>query len=292
MNIALYYQKKDTETIAVLQSIILYLREKQVSIFLYKTDLESDMYFDMEGNSIAFFNEKSFTLINADALFTIGGDGTILQAVTLIKDLNIPILGFNTGRLGFLASIAQAEIINSINLFLDRKYNIEQRTLIQVIDPQVLFQPFSYALNEFSILKEHATSMIRLYVYVDDIFLNSYWADGLIVATPTGSTGYSLSNGGPIVEPHTNTLIITPIASHNLTVRPLIIPDSSIIKIVFKDTDKQAIAALDSRSVIVDHPVEIELKKASFHINLIKMHDQNFFKTIREKLLWGLDIRN
>jgi len=230
---------------------------------------------------------------NADFLFSVGGDGTLLDAIQLVRDSGIPVAGINLGRMGFLSSISRNDIISAISDILEGKFRIEKRSLINLESPAGLFGDLmSFALNELSINKKETSSMVVVKVWVDDHFVNSYWADGLIVATPTGSTAYSLSCGGPIIVPDSHNFVITPIAPHNLTVRPVVIPDSSRIRIKIDGRDKNALIRLDSRVTMLTQEIDLLIRKADFEINLLQRNDENFFSTIRGKLNWGMDIRN
>ena len=229
---------------------------------------------------------------NADFLISIGGDGTLLKAATHVKNSNIPIMGINTGRLGFISSISTDQIDAAINDLLRENYKIDNRTLLELNTSNELFGNQNFALNEVAVTKKDTSSMIKVDAYVDDEFLNSYWADGLIVSTPTGSTGYSLSCGGPIIMPQSGNIIITPIAQHNLNVRPIVIDDESVIKLKVVDRDDLALISLDSRSRAFDSSTEITIKKASFNIKLINPPFNSFLSTVRNKLMWGIDKRN
>ena len=227
-----------------------------------------------------------------DILFSIGGDGTLLKAITFIKKTNVPIMGINTGRLGFISSIPPDQIDEAINDLINNNYKINKRSLLELHTDNNLFQNKNFALNEVAIVKKDTSSMIKIDAYVNDEFLNTYWADGLVVATPTGSTGYSLSCGGPIIIPGTNNFVITPIAQHNLNVRPIVIDNNSVIKLKVEDRDKLALVSLDSCSRAFDSSVELVIKKAKFTINLIEPQGNSFISTIRHKLMWGIDKRN
>ena len=228
---------------------------------------------------------------NADFLFSIGGDGTLLKAITFVRESYIPIMGINTGRLGFISSISADQIDDAINDILRENYQISERTLLELKTKNNLFKVKNFALNEVAISKKDTSSMVRVDAYIDDSFLNTYWADGLVVSTPTGSTGYSLSCGGPIIMPGTNNIIITPNAPHNLNVRPIVINDRSIIKLKVEDRDQLALVSLDSRSRAFDSDTELIIKKADFKIRLIQPQNHSFTSTIRSKLMWGLDKR-
>lgn len=226
-----------------------------------------------------------------DFMISVGGDGTFLGSVELVRDLGIPIVGINSGRLGFLSNIAKENTIDALNQLLKNEYEIEERSLIELETDNNLFGDFSNALNELTIVKKDTSSMITVEAYVDGEYLNSYWTDGLIIATPTGSTGYSLSVGGPIVMPGTKNFVISPIAPHNLTVRPMVIPDDKEIVLKVDGRENSFLATLDFRSRVFDKSVEIKIRKAKYSIKTVKFPDATFFKTIRNKLMWGLDIR-
>ncbi len=229
---------------------------------------------------------------NADLFVSLGGDGTLLDTLTLVRDSGIPIMGINLGRMGFLSSISKTGLSAAINQVLSGDYMIDARSLLSLETPQHIFGDLNFALNELAINKKDNASMILVHVWVDDKFLHSYWADGLIVATPTGSTAYSLSCNGPIITPDSANFIITPIATHNLTVRPVVIPDNSIIRIRVEGKESQYFVSLDSRSAVLSPDTDLVIKKAAFQVNLLQLGDQYFFRTMREKLSWGKDIRN
>ncbi|WP_324672496.1 NAD kinase [Hymenobacter sp. GOD-10R] len=225
-------------------------------------------------------------------VFSIGGDGTLLDTVTYVGNLQIPILGINAGRLGFLATVTPAHLSQAIDSLFKGHFVIEERSLIRVdTDPDV-FGDVNFGLNEFSILKRDTSSMIVVHTYIDGEYLNSYWADGLIVSTPTGSTGYSLSCGGPVMLPQTNNFIIAPVCPHNLNVRPLIVSDRSVISFEIEGRSNNFLLSLDSRSVPVDAGVQIAVRRETFTARLVKLNHVNFLSTLRSKLNWGLDRRN
>lgn len=229
-----------------------------------------------------------------DFFFSIGGDGTILKAVTFVGKLGIPIVGINTGRLGFLATIQKEELNDSINKILLGDFSISERTLLTVetVPKSGEIQFLNFALNEVAVNRHNTTSMIKVETLVNDKYLTSYWSDGLIVATPTGSTGYSLSCGGPVIDPNTNAFVITPIAPHNLNARPLVIPDSSIITLKVSGRENSFLVSMDSRIATLAVETIIIIKKADFTIKLVQLNDDSFIKTLRKKLLWGEDKRN
>ena len=229
-----------------------------------------------------------------DVMITIGGDGTILKAVTLVRDLNIPILGINTGRLGFLATVQKTQIKEAIEALVQNNYSVKERELLSVKtnNDSSDFKGLNFALNEVAVNRKDSTAMIVINAYIDDEFLNSYWADGLIIATPTGSTGYSLSCGGPIITPSAKSLAVTPIAPHNLNVRPLVIPIHSKIKLKVSGRSNHFLISLDSRIITVEKNTEIYIKTADFKLKMIYLENQTFIKTLRDKMLWGSDTRN
>jgi NAD+ kinase len=242
--------------------------------------------------TFATFNSYETLKNKADFLFSIGGDGTLLKAVTYVRESDISILGINTGRLGFISSVSAGQLDDSITDILKGNYKINERTLLELSTNKKLFKDNNFALNEVAVSKKDTSSMIRIDAYVDDEFLNTYWADGLVISTPTGSTGYSLSCGGPIIMPGTNNIIITPNAPHNLNVRPIVIDDNSVIKLKVEDRDQLAMVSLDSRSRAFDSDTELTIQKAKFKTKLIQPQNNSFISTIRNKLMWGLDKRS
>lgn len=255
-------------------------------------------FFDQIKNEINLpADTKTFSLSEdltdeIEFIISLGGDGTLLDTVTLVRDKKISIMGINFGRLGFLASIGRDEVKTAVKAIARRTYVEDARTLIHVDADMPLFGNVAYALNEFSIHKRDVASMIKIHTYVNGEFLNTYWADGLIVATPTGSTGYSLSCNGPVVFPDSGSFVITPVAPHNLNVRPIVVPDTNIISFEVESRSDQIICALDSRREIVHKNVTLAVRKESFDINLVRLSENNFLQTLRNKLTWGLDKRN
>jgi NAD+ kinase len=227
-----------------------------------------------------------------DCIISLGGDGTLLDTVSLVKDKGIPVLGVNYGRLGFLANIGKEDLHSAVEALVKRTYVLDKRTLIHLDANIPLFGDVPYALNEFSLQKKDSSSMIKIHTYLNGEFLNTYWADGLIVATPTGSTGYSLSCNGPVVFPDSSTFVITPIAPHNLNIRPIIVPDNNIISFEVEGRTDSFICTMDSRRHVVPKEVQLAVKKETFSINLIRLNENNFLQTLRNKLSWGFDKRN
>ncbi|MBI5858965.1 MAG: NAD kinase [Sphingobacteriales bacterium] len=225
-------------------------------------------------------------------IISLGGDGTLLDTITLVRDKKISIMGINFGRLGFLASIGREELRVAVKAIANRTYVTDRRTLIHLDSSLPLFGNVPYALNDFSIHKRDVANMIKIHTYLNGEFLNTYWADGLIVATPTGSTGYSLSCNGPVVFPDSGSFVITPVAPHNLNVRPIIVPDTNIISFEIESRSDQIICALDSRRELVSKEVQLAVKKEKFDVSLVRLSENNFLQTLRNKLTWGLDKRN
>ena len=239
-----------------------------------------------------FKNAEELQACQPDFLLSIGGDGTILDATTLVERSGIPIIGLNTGRLGFLANITRDEAPLALKAILAGEYTLDERNALEVHTPtEDNVQP-NFALNEIAVSRKGTTSMISVHVYLNGEFLNTYWADGLMISTPTGSTGYNLSCGGPILMPGSNNFIITPIAPHNLTVRPLVIPNADTITLKVEAREGNYLASLDSRVFTLDCETELTLKKADFHFKLVRTAYSDFSSTLRNKLLWGLDRRN
>lgn len=294
---------------------------KKVAIFgqTYSTNAEKEITIllkALEKNKVVVFFEENFykvlkdhnhlskkyaTFISFDDLnssfdlfFSLGGDGTILRAITYIRDLNIPILGINTGRLGFLANIQKNAIEESIELLIAEEYKIQERTLLSIrtSPPVESFNELSFALNEITIARKNTTSMIGVKTFLDKEYLTNYWADGLIIATPTGSTGYSLSCNGPVISPNSKNFVITPIAPHNLNARPMVIPDDTSLELEVDSREKSFLISLDSRITSLPRDTKIFIEKSPFTIKSIIPSNQSFLTTLRTKLLWGEDTRN
>lgn len=229
---------------------------------------------------------------NVDYVLSIGGDGTLLESATLVADSGIPVLGINTGRLGFLSSVSESDLEMAIAALMNKQYTLDKRTLLSLETEDPIFGDINFALNELTVHKKDSSSMITVHAYINDEFLNSYWADGLIIATPTGSTGYSLSCGGPIVSPGSENIILTPIAPHNLNARPFVVSDDCTIKLKVEGRGENFLATLDSRSVTIESSTELIIRKSPFKLNLIRLSNESFLSTLRNKLMWGMDKRN
>jgi len=292
MNIALFGKTISEDTKPYIQQIVNKLEAVDAKIMVfapYYYTIKSEIVFNSEVN---IFDNHNDLRDKVDFLFSIGGDGTLLDTLTLVRDSGIPIIGINVGRLGFLSSISKNEICKAIDNIISGDYLIDKRSLLKVKEPKNLFGELNYGLNELSVSRRESASLMVIHVYVDDIFLNSYWADGIIVSTPTGSTAYSMSCGGPFITPGSKNFVITPIATHNLTVRPVVISDNCKIRIKAEGRDKNFFVSLDSRFEKIDSSMEIEIEKCDFEVNLVQLENKDFFSAIREKLKWGLDVRN
>ena len=239
-----------------------------------------------------FFTSKHDLPLHTDMLLTLGGDGTMLDAVCFVGNTGIPMIGVNLGRLGFLAAIPEEEVEAAISSLVRGSYTLEKRTLIHLDSSIPLFDGSPFALNEFTIGRQDTSSMIKIHTYLNGEFLNTYWADGLIVATPTGSTGYSLSCGGPVVFPQTSSFVITPVAPHNLNTRPIVVPDDNVISFEIEGRSEQFLCTMDARTEIIKSTVQLAVKKESFTVSLVRPDEHNFLNTIRQKLYWGIDKRN
>ncbi|MBW3130004.1 NAD kinase [Hymenobacter profundi] len=291
MKIAILGKPFSNEAAPYLQALLNDLADRQAEV-LVETRFCDYLreHLELPGNITCF--QRGDSLQDVQFVLSIGGDGTLLDTVTYVGSLEIPILGINTGRLGFLATINPERIAQALDALFKGHFIIEERSLIRVdTDPEV-FSGINFGLNEFSILKRDTSSMIVVHTYIDGEYLNSYWADGLIVSTPTGSTGYSLSCGGPVMLPQTNNFVIAPVCPHNLNVRPLIVPDESVISFEIEGRSNNFLLSLDSRSVTVDAGIQIAVRRETFNAHLVKLNHVNFLSTLRSKLNWGLDRRN
>ena len=238
------------------------------------------------------YNNHSQIKDKVDFIFSVGGDGTLLDTLEFVRDSEIPILGINTGRLGFLSGVAKDNICFAIESLIKGHYSLDKRALLRLETNNDLFGEVNYGLNDLTIHKMETSSMINIHTYLNGEYLNTYWADGIIIATPTGSTGYSLSCGGPIMMPQSENFVITPIAPHNLNVRPIVVSDKSVITLEIEGRSQYFMASLDSRSEKFESTIQLAIRKETFYVNLVRMANDNFLKTIREKLMWGKDSRN
>lgn len=294
MKVAIYGQYYLVSTEPIIKDIFVFFNNNNVEMAI-----ESDFLNMLYEKKIIQKEYKTFSSDDVldssfDMLISIGGDGTMLRAVTLVRNTGIPILGINAGRLGFLATVQKENIAAFMQLVIDKKYKISKRTLLSIscLPENTAIEGLNFALNEISVSRKDTTSMITIDTYLDDEFLNSYWADGLIIATPTGTTGYSLSCGGPILTPDVKSLVITPIAPHNLNARPLVVPDTTEIRLKVSGREEQYLVSLDSRIMSITNDSILCIKKTDFEINMVEIPGETFFKTLRTKLLWGEDRRN
>lgn len=292
MKVAVHGKEFKKETAAVILKIFETLSAANADLLISKK-------FDSYLKQAAFkrfrwsvYDPESDHLKDISFLISVGGDGTLLEAVTHIGPTQIPILGINTGRLGFLATISKDDVVNALEKVIAGAYTLDLRATLKLETKEGLFGKLNLALNDFTVVKKDSSSMITIHTYIDGELLNTYWADGIIVATPTGSTGYSLSCGGPLIFPRSQNFVITPVSPHNLTVRPIVVSDKSKISFRVEGRSRKFLVSLDSRISTVDHTVELTVKKGDFSVALIQLEGQHYFKTLRQKLNWGLDIRN
>lgn len=293
MKVAIYSRVIDQDDYSEIQNLFNELSSLQIEPVIFRA------FFEQIAPSVRFQQDQLTTFSHSedldesiDFVISLGGDGTLLDTVTLVRHKKIPILGINFGRLGFLASIGKEELKTAVAAMVNRQFVIDRRSLIHLDADKLLFGETPYALNEFAIHKTDISPMIKIHTYLNGEFLNTYWSDGLIVSTPTGSTGYSLSCGGPIVFPDSGSFVITPVAPHNLNVRPIIVPDDNIISFEVESRSDNFICALDSRREIVSKNIQLAVKREKFDVSIVRLNENNFLSTLRTKLSWGLDTRN
>ncbi|TDQ07382.1 NAD kinase [Pedobacter metabolipauper] len=292
MKIAIYGREFNNSVLPHVQEVFNVLEQYKTPVFVYQKYLDFIKDKIKLPAHIETFKDHTELLGNTDVLISLGGDGTLLDTLSLIRDSGIPVIGINFGRLGFLASINKEEIKVAIEALQNRKFSLDKRTLLSVTSKQGLFGDENFALNDITIHRRDNSAMMIIHAYMNNEFVNSYWADGLIIATPTGSTAYSLSCGGPIIYPSSQNFVITPIAPHNLNVRPVIIPDDVSLAFEVEARSAKFLVSCDSRTETVDRSVKITLNKAAFHVNLIRLNNESYLTTLRNKLLWGIDTRN
>lgn len=293
MKVAIYGQTYNDDTVDYVCELLSELKLHNANISFEK-DFYNFVTASKEIEDFSIFTENSGLDASFDMFVSFGGDGTILRAITFVKDLGIPIVGVNTGRLGFLSTFKKEDVKKVVQEFVAKDYTIVDRSLVAVTSNVNIpeFNAINFALNEVTVSRKDTTSMITVETSLNNEYLNSYWADGLIVSTPTGSTGYSLSCGGPVITPTAKSLVITPIAPHNLNARPLVISDNTVVKLKVSGREKKHLLSLDSRIVTLENGTEITVKKADFTVKLIEYTSESFLKTLRNKLLWGEDKRN
>ena len=293
MKVAVFGTSVSDEFIPVLEEFFHFLKENNIEVQLFKPfysflveELNSTPYYNSFFHSFVDFDEKN------EFIFSVGGDGTFLHSVINIRNFHIPVVGLNGGRLGFLADISSEQVSDALTHIFNHNYSVIERSMLQVDFVGHKNLEFNFALNEMTVLKTDTSSMINVSAYLDKELLNNYWADGLIIATPTGSTAYSLSVGGPILTPDSENFVITPLAPHNLTIRPIVVPDTCEIKLKVDGRGLQYLASLDFRSTALEFETTIKIKKASFKLKTLQLPEQAFFNTLRNKLMWGIDKRN
>lgn len=294
MKIAIFGQYYQNDTRPIIKDIFVFFNSNNVELVIEESFLKilyEEEIVKKEYKTFATYKglDSSF-----DLLISIGGDGTILRAITYVRNSGIPILGINAGRLGFLAKVQKENIETFLQLILDKNYTVSKRTLLSIeSNPKNdEIKEINFALNEISVSRKDTTSMITVETYLNGEYLTSYWADGLIISTPTGSTGYSLSCGGPVLTPDVKSFVITPIAPHNLNARPLVIPDKTEIVLKVSGREAHYLVSLDSRIATMNNETILTIKKTPFKINMVEIQDETFLKTLRNKLLWGVDKRN
>lgn len=296
MRIALFGRAPKTQNLAYIEVVLEKLIEEGVQIGVYRPlrdavqQMKEEDFTELE--YVVYDNEEELDNFDPDFLISLGGDGTILDATVLIQSKDIPILGINMGRLGFLANVAKGNIESSLDALFTGRFQLDFRSLLQVRTSCGKLMKPNFALNEITLARKESTSMITVHTYLNGNYLNSYWADGLIVSTPTGSTGYSLSCGGPIIMPNSDNFVLTPIAPHNLTMRPFVINDSNTLRMQVESRENEFLASLDSRIHSFTTETELLIQKADFRIALVQTELQDFPSTMRNKLSWGRDHRN
>lgn len=291
MKIAIHGRRFIDDSIVYIQEIFSELIQRDATLFVSKGFATALAQLNVGVGKIEVYSPGD-DLSSVDMVMSVGGDGTLLETITHVGPLELPILGINTGRLGFLATTPKTKIQSAIEALYQKNYSYDMRTLIKLDSDKDIFQNLDYGLNEFAILKKDTSSMIVVHTYIDGDYLTSYWADGLIVSTPTGSTGYSISCGGPVVLPQSNNFLITPVSPHNLNVRPMVVSDKSVISFEIEGRSKNFLVSLDSRSRTVDESIQMAVRKQNFKVKLVKLNGYNYLDTLRQKLNWGLDIRN
>lgn len=293
MKVAIFGQYYQNDTRPIIKDIFVFFNRNNVELVIEENFLKILYEEKIVAKQYNTFVSHADLDSSFDILISIGGDGTILRAATFVRDSGIPILGVNAGRLGFLAKVQKENIESFLQVVLEKKYTISERTLLSMdCSPNCSEININFAMNEVSVNRKDTTSMITIETYLNGEYLNSYWADGLIISTPTGSTGYSMSCGGPILTPEVKALVITPIAPHNLNARPLVIPDDTEIKLKISGREAQYLVSLDSRITPINNNSELIIKKTPFKINMVEILEETFLKTLRNKLLWGEDKRN
>jgi NAD+ kinase len=294
MKIAIFGQYYQNDTRPIIRDIFVFFNANDVELVVEEAFLAILKKEEILKKEYKTFSSHKDLDASIDILVSIGGDGTILRAATFVRDSGIPIIGINAGRLGFLATVQKDNIETFLKLVIEKKYTISERTLLSLESTPNNEQiaELNFAMNEVTVSRKDTTSMITIETYLNDEYLNSYWADGLIISTPTGSTGYSLSCGGPVLTPDVKCFVITPIAPHNLNARPLVITDDTVIKLKVSGREENFLVSLDSRIASINASTVLTIQKTAFQIKMVEIPDETFLKTLRKKLLWGEDKRN
>jgi NAD+ kinase len=290
MKIAIFSHEINQDVKNVLQSIFIHKDAQKCNFFVHNNLSQCKI----NANNFSFFKNYDDLDKSFDLFISIGGDGTFLRSIEFVRNLNLPIIGVNTGRLGFLASTKKENLEKSLTKIFKKKFNIEKRSILKVSSENncIPVNSFPYALNEISVVRKDTTSMINVKTSLDGTYINSYWSDGLIVSTPTGSTGYSLSCGGPVISPSSNSFVLTPISPHNLNARPLVISDSTKIEISVSGREEFHLLSIDAKIFTIKNETKIFVEKSNFDIQVASINNYNFYKTLKDKLLWGKDKRN
>lgn len=292
MKVALYGRKLTRQNVSLFEQIFKILKDSHCTPILEKELQEQLIKKGNIGAEYDIYTSHKDLQHGVDMAFSIGGDGTFIKTVGFIRDSGVPIVGINTGRLGFLANISPEKIEETVEMIQQKRYSYQKRSLLRIHTEDDLFGEDNLALNELTLHKKDTASMITVHASLDENYLNSYWADGLIVSTPTGSTAYNLSCGGPIITPGCQVHILTPIAPHNLNVRPMVVPDHLPIHLTVEGRERKYLISLDSNTKSIPNDTRITVEKAEFMINVLKLEDTNFLDTIRNKMSWGMDKRN
>jgi NAD+ kinase len=292
MKIAIYGRPVNLNQIQLAEALVNVLKQNDVDVVVHSSYLIFLRQHLPGFKELPVFSTHEEIREGVDFLFSIGGDGTLLDTICLVKDAGIPIVGINAGRLGFLSCVSRENLETAMESIFKGHYSLDERSLIRIDSNKPLFEGENMALNDFTLHKKESSSMITIHAYLNGDYLNSYWADGIVISTPTGSTGYSLSCGGPIIVPQSESFVITPIAPHNLNVRPIVVADKNVISLEVEGRSQHFMATLDSRSVTIDSSYQLAVRKENYKVKLVRLSNENFLTTLRKKLNWGLDTRN
>lgn len=291
MRIAVYGRQFNDTVLPYIQQVFDALAQHPVEVFIHH-QLHASLQSQLSNFHFPLLDVNREFAGFIDIVITLGGDGTLLDVVTLVRDSGIPVIGINFGRLGFLASVNKDDIAAAIHAVVNREFTMDSRELICICSDAEIFGNDNFALNDITIHKRDDAAMITMHAYLDGEFLNTYWGDGIIISTSTGSTAYSLSCGGPIIYPQSESIVVTPISPHNLNVRPIVLPDTSSLTFEVETRSANYLISCDSRTAVIDAKMKFDIRKAGFHLNLIRLNNESYLETLRKKLLWGLDARN